>query len=51
MPYRLPAREVVSLAEEAWRRERPELTEVAPLNPAEDPDPDDPAPGPPPDIA
>jgi hypothetical protein len=30
----IPVREVVSLAEEAWRRvERGELTEVAPLNP------------------
>ena len=48
----VPAREVVSLAEEAWRRDGPELTEVAPLNPAtEEPDPDEPPSGPRPEIA
>lgn len=45
-----PAREVVSLAEEAWRRDGPDLTEVAPLNPVVADDDDGPV-GAPPDIA
>ncbi|MEM7285061.1 MAG: LarC family nickel insertion protein [Actinomycetota bacterium] len=46
------AREVVSLAEEAWRRDGPDLIEVAPLNPVEDDPGDDDGPvGAPPDIA
>lgn len=51
----IPVREVVSLAEEAWRRvERGELTEVAPLKPlsAVEPDRGDSSgPGDGPDIA
>lgn len=45
------AREVVSLAEEAWRRDGPDLTEVAPLNPVDDDSDDDGPQGAPPDIA
>ena len=45
------AREVVSLAEEAWRRDGPDLTEVAPLNPVDDDGDDEGPSGAPPDIA
>ena len=43
---RCPWEESVQMSNVRWG-----IQGTAPLNPAEDPDPDDPAPGPPPDIA